>query len=126
MDARQKNAELPRKSWHRINHRMTHSLRSDAAEVAARQFHQALWRTSAPRRHLTAPACAADYFVITLMSTGRLVRQLGNVFIPLLGRQTSGSDANPVDRVLNVQVPQAGSAVVTAAGQCAPVWAERH
>jgi hypothetical protein len=37
---------------------------------------------------------------------GRLVPQLADVLIPLLGREASGCGASPVDGVLDVQVPE--------------------
>lgn len=61
-----------------------------------------------------------------LMTAGRLVPQLADVLIPLLRCEASGCGANPVDGVLDVQVPEPGGAVVATAGQGMPVGAERH
>ena len=51
-----------------------------------------------------------------LMNAGWLVRQLGDVLVPLLGREASGCGTDPFDGVLDVQVPEPGRAVVAAAG----------
>ena len=67
-----------------------------------------------------------EYPVMTLVSAGWLVPQLGDVLVPLPGREATGYSANPPDGVLDVQVPEPGRAVVAAAGQCVPVGAERH
>src|SRR6516225_3258677 len=61
-----------------------------------------------------------------LMTARWLVSQLGDVLVPLPRCEASGSGANPVDGVLDVQVPEPGRAVVTGAGQRVPVWAECH
>ena len=55
------------------------------------------------------------------MNAGRLVPQLTDVLIPLPGGEASGCGANPVDGVLDVQVPEPGGAVFAAAGQGVPV-----
>jgi hypothetical protein len=61
-----------------------------------------------------------------LMTADWLVPQLGDVLIPLLGREASGCGTDPVDGRLHVRVPEPGRAVVAAAGQCVPIGAERH
>lgn len=51
------------------------------------------------------------------MDAGWLVPQLGDVLIPLLGCEASGCGTNPIDGVLDVQVPEPDDAVEAAAGQ---------
>ena len=60
------------------------------------------------------------------MNAGWLVSQLADVLVPLRGREASSCGTNPLDGVLDIQVPQPGRAVVAAAGQRMPIRAERH
>ena len=60
------------------------------------------------------------------MNARWLVPQLGDVLVPLPGREPSSCSTNPLDGVADVRVPEPGRAVVAGAGQRAPVWAERH
>jgi hypothetical protein len=58
---------------------------------------------------------------------GRVIWQLREVLLPLRGGQgVTGGGANPLDGVIDVEVPQLGCAVVAARGQGVPVRAERH
>jgi hypothetical protein len=61
-----------------------------------------------------------------LMTAGWLVSQLGDVLVPLPGGEAAGCGANPLDGVLDVQVPQPDRVVGVAAGQRVPVGAERY
>src|SRR5216684_3767039 len=60
------------------------------------------------------------------MRTEWLIRQVGDVIVPLLKREASGGNADPFYGVMHVQVPEPGDAVLAGAGQGAAVGAERH
>jgi hypothetical protein len=60
-----------------------------------------------------------------LVTAGWLVPQVGDVLAPLLGREATGGGTNPLDGVLDVQVPDPDHAVVVV-GQYVSAGAERH
>src|SRR6266536_2486779 len=55
-----------------------------------------------------------------------LVPQLGYVLMPLPGREASGCRTNPLDGVLDIQVPEPDRAVIATCGQRVPIVTERH
>ena len=96
----------------------------DAGAEVGRDFHGMTGRFGPPDELRSAGSWSQS--VMTLMNTRCLVPQLGDVLVPLPGREATGRGANPPDGVLDVQVPEPGRAVVAAAGQRVPVGAERH
>ena len=67
-----------------------------------------------------------NHRMMTLMSAGWLVPQLGDVLVPLPGREATGCGTDPPDGVLDVQVPEPRCAVGAATGQHAATRAECH
>src|SRR6185437_10540597 len=64
---------------------------------------------------------------MTWVGAGRPVRQLREIQLPLrAGESVACRGADPLDGVVNVEVPYIGSVVVAAGGQGRAVRAERH
>src|SRR5229473_2412416 len=61
-----------------------------------------------------------------LVNARRLVPQLGDVLVPLPGCEPPGCSTNPLDGVLDVEVPEPGRPIEAAAGQQVLAGAERH
>jgi hypothetical protein len=55
-----------------------------------------------------------------------VIRQLGNVIVPLPGREVSRSCTDPFYGVMDIQVPEPNDVVRIAAGQGVAIGAERH
>src|SRR5260370_12272825 len=61
-----------------------------------------------------------------LVNARRLVPQLGDVLVPLPGCEPAGGSTNPLDGVLDVEVPEPGRSIEAATGQQVLARAERH
>src|SRR5229473_2507713 len=61
-----------------------------------------------------------------LVNARRLVPQLGDVLVPLPGCEPPGCSTNPLDGVLDVEVPEPGRPIEAATGQHVLAGAERH